>query len=153
VTTLPGLRVGAERTITYQVGEHNMVRWLLPEVTEFARKPEVMATGWLVGVCEWPAMDALRDHMTDSQCSLGTGVSIAHLAPVPPGATLTVTARCIRVDGMFSEWAVEAHDDQELVAAGTASFVVVELDRFTRRRLDPKADHLARRHAGSAVAI
>jgi fluoroacetyl-CoA thioesterase len=144
VTTLPGLCVGAERTIRYRVGPENMVQRLLPGVTEFARKPEVMATGWLVGVCEWPAMDALREYMTDSQCSLGTGVDIAHLAPIPTGATLTVTARCVWIDGLSSTWAVDARDDQETVAAGVVSFVVVELERFTRRRLQPKAAHLSR---------
>lgn len=143
MTTLPDLLVGTEHTVTYQVGEQNMVRRLLPDVAEFARKPEVMATGWLVGVCEWPAMEALREYMTDTQCSLGTRVEISHLAPIPPGATLRATARCRRVEGMFSEWAVHAQDDQELVATGTVSFVVVEFDRFVTRRLAPKAAELS----------
>src|ERR1700754_4130282 len=120
-----------------------MVRRLLPGVAEFARKPEVMATGWLGGVCEWPAMEALREYMTDTQCSLGTRVDICHLAPVPAGATLRATARCRRVEGMFSEWTVQAQDDQELVATGTVGFVVVEFDRFVSRRLAPKPAGLA----------
>lgn len=143
MTTLSGLLVGTEHTVTYQVGEQHMVRRLLPGVSEFARKPEVMATGWLVGVCEWPAMEALREYMTDTQCSLGTRVEISHLAPIPPGATLRATARCRHVEGMFSEWTVQAQDDQELVAAGTVSFVVVEFDRFVSRRLAPKAAALS----------
>lgn len=137
------LEVGTKRTITYLVGEDNMVHRLLPGVAEFTRKPEVMATGWLVGVCEWPAMEALRDYMTETQCSLGTGVAISHLAPVPPGATLRVTAECIRVEKAHSEWAVHARDDSELVATGTAKFVVVDLNKFVRQKLTPKKELLA----------
>lgn len=137
--TLSGLRVGVARTVSYRVGERNMVRHLLPDIAEFGRKPEVMATGWLVGVCEWPAMDALREYMTESQCSLGTRVSISHLAPIPAGATLRITARCVLADGSFSEWAVHGSDEHELVVSGTMSFVVVDLDHFVSRRVAPKA--------------
>lgn len=140
--TALGPRIGTTRTITYHVGDDTMVARLLPEVPEFVRKPAVMATGWLVGVCEWPAMEALRDCMSDAECSLGTGVRLSHLAPVPPGATLTVTARCVQVTRSFSDWAVTATDGEELVAAGSVSFVVVNQDQFVRRRLTPKLTRL-----------
>ena len=32
-------QIGAERTVTYQVRRRDMVRWLMPGVGEFARKP------------------------------------------------------------------------------------------------------------------
>lgn len=143
ITGIPGLRIGAERTISCRVGKRHMVRRMFPGVPEFVRKPDVMATGWLVGVCEWPAMEELREHMTDTQCSLGTGIAMSHLAPIPPGATLRVTARCLRIDGAFSEWAVHARDDREMVATGTVGFVVVDFGRFVSRRLAPKAAELA----------
>jgi hypothetical protein len=47
------------------------------------------------------------------------------------------------VDGAFSEWAVRARDDREMVATGTVGFVVVDFGRFVRRRLAPKAAEMA----------
>lgn len=135
---LSKLVVGVEHTVVCRVGEQHMVRRLLPEVDEFARKPEVMASGWLVGMCEWPAMAALRAYLTDDECSLGTRITISHLAPIPAGTTLSVTARCASVNGRYSEWAVQARDERELVAAGTVGFVVVHLANFVRDRLTTK---------------
>jgi fluoroacetyl-CoA thioesterase len=145
-----GLAVGVEHTVTYRVGERHMVRRLLPEVDEFARKPEVMASGWLVGVCEWPAMAALRAYLTDAECSLGTRIEISHLAPVPAGATLSATARCVGVAGRYSEWSVRAWDDRELVAAGTLGFMVVNLAAFVRGRVAPKLAELREGELASA---
>lgn len=152
MTVLPASLVGTERIVSYQVGEQNMVRRLLPDVAEFTRKPEVMATAWLVGVCEWPAMDVLREYMTDSECSLGTRIAIRHRAPIPPGARLRVTTRCVRVDGSFSDWVVDARDDVEQVADGSVGFVIVDFDHFVRHRIAPKAAELARNSDSAAVA-
>lgn len=131
----PDLRVGTERTVHYRVEQSNIVRHLMPGVAEFARKPEIMATGWLVGLCEWPAMDALRDHISDDQCSLGTRVEISHREPVTPGTVLAARARCSLVNGSFSEWTVEVSDGDRLVASGLVAFVVVHLEDFVRRKL------------------
>ena len=123
------LTVGTTQTVTYRVGRDNMVQRLLPGVAEFVHKPEVMASGWLLGVCEWPAMLAIKNHIRDDECSLGTRFELTHLAPVPAGATLTVSARCEHVEG---------------IAAGLLGFTVVSLERFTSRRLAPKAAFLRR---------
>ncbi|GAA5163383.1 hypothetical protein GCM10023321_50170 [Pseudonocardia eucalypti] len=153
MTEFPRLTVGVEHTVVFHVGEQHMVRRLLPDVEEFARKPEVMASGWLVGVCEWPAMEALRAYMADIECSLGTKVAISHVAPILAGATLSVTARCKYVKGRYSEWAVQACDSHELVAVGTVGFVVVELDGFVRDKLVPKLSELNERsHRGLVVS-
>jgi fluoroacetyl-CoA thioesterase len=143
--------VGTTQTVTYRVGRENMVQRLLPGVAEFIRKPEVMASGWLLGVCEWPAMLALGRQMRDDECSLGTRFEIAHLAPVPAGATLTVRARCERAEGRYSEWQVDASDDLELVASGVLGFCVVDLERFTTRRLEPKSAFLRQQDAPARV--
>ncbi|GAA5126264.1 thioesterase family protein [Pseudonocardia adelaidensis] len=133
------LTVGTTQAVTYRVGRENMVQRLLPGVPEFLHKPEVMASGWLLGVCEWPAMLAISRFTRDDECSLGTRFELTHVAPVPAGATLTVEARCTLAEGRYSEWRVDARDDVELVASGVLGFCVVGLERFTTRRLDPKS--------------
>ncbi|GAA0931199.1 thioesterase family protein [Pseudonocardia zijingensis] len=141
------LTVGTTETVTYRVGRENMVQRLLPGVPEFIHKPEVMASGWLLGVCEWPPMLAISRFIEADECSLGTRFELTHVAPVPAGATLTVTAHCTLADGRYSEWQVDARDDVELVASGVLGFCVVGLARFTARRLDPKSALLQQQQA------
>jgi fluoroacetyl-CoA thioesterase len=110
-----------------------MVSTLFPEATEFARKPAVLATGILVALCEWPAMEALRQVIRDDEDSLGTGISVSHQAPVRAGTTLSLTAQCASVNGKISRWDVSAHDGIQTVACGWAEFVVVRTAAFLQR--------------------
>ncbi len=78
---------------------------------------------------------------------------LTHRAPVAPGALLTVTARAILVDELYSCWQVSAADEHEVVARGTVDFTVVELASFLTRRLAPKlADSPPTRHSSYARA-
>lgn len=147
------LALGVRHTVTHQVTPQDSVRHILPHVPEFTSKPEVMATGLLVAVCEWPAMRVLDQHLEPGECALGTGVHLTHRAPVAPGALLTVTARAILIDELYSCWQVSAADEHEVVARGTVDFTVVELASFLTRRLAPKlADPPPTRHSSYARA-
>ena len=129
----PDLVPGATRTVTYRVCPRDLVTTLFPDAPEFARKPAVLATGILVALCEWPAMDALRQFIGDDEDSLGTAISLSHQAPVSPGTMLTLTARCIRATGRISRWEVDAHDGTRPVACGWAEFAVVRTAAFLER--------------------
>lgn len=124
---------GITRTLTYQVHPRDLVTALFPGSPEFARKPAVLATGILVALCEWPAMDALRQVIDDDEDSLGTGVCLSHQAPVCAGTQLTVTARCASVTGRVSRWDVCAHDGTRTVACGWVQFAVVRTAAFLQR--------------------
>jgi fluoroacetyl-CoA thioesterase len=130
-----GLVPGIARTLTYQVHPQDLVNTLFPGALEFARKPAVLATGILVALCEWPAMDALRQVIGDDEDSLGTGVSLSHQAPVRAGTKLTVTARCVSVAGRASRWDVGAHDGTRTVACGWVEFAVVRTAAFLERHM------------------
>jgi fluoroacetyl-CoA thioesterase len=122
------------------------VNTLFPESSEFSRKPAVLATGILVALCEWPAMDALRQFIGDDEDSLGTGVSISHRLPVCIGTKLAVTARCINVAGRASRWDVGVFDGPRTVACGWAEFAVVHTAAFLERHmLEPAAAPMFRR--------
>lgn len=131
----PGLVPGTARILTYRVRPQDLVNTLFPGVAEFARKPAVLATGILVALCEWPAMDALRQVIGDDEDSLGTGISLSHQAPVSAGTTLTLTARCISVTDRVSRWDVCAHDGTRTVACGWAEFTVVRTAAFLERHM------------------
>jgi fluoroacetyl-CoA thioesterase len=130
-----GLVPGTQHSVTYRVRPHDLVNTLFPAAPEFARKPAVLATGILVALCEWPAMEALRQVIDDDEDSLGTGVSLSHQAPVRAGTTLTLTARCVSVTGRASRWDVYAHDGTQTIACGWAKFAVVRTAAFLERHM------------------
>ena len=119
--------------MSYRVRPQDLVTALFPGAAEFARKPAVLATGILVALCEWPAMDAIRQVISDDEDSLGTGVSLSHQAPVCAGTKLIVTARCASVTGRASRWDVTVRDGMRTVAGGWVEFAVVRTAAFLER--------------------
>ena len=93
----------------------------------------MLATGILVALCEWPAMEALRDVISDDHDSLGAQVHIAHRAPIRAGTQLAITARCTRVTGHSSRWDVNVCAGTQPVASGWVQFAVVHTAAFLQR--------------------
>ena len=143
-----GLVPGVARSVIYRVQPGDLVNTLFPGASEFARKPAVLATGILVALCEWPAMNALRQVMGDDEDSLGMGVCLAHRAPVCVGARLTLTARCVSVRGRVSRWDVCAYEGARVVACGWVEFAVVRTAAFLERHKLARAGGPAGRSVG-----
>lgn len=139
---LDTLSIGDVQRLHYQVPPTKTVPHLYPESEDYRIMPEVFATGFMVGLLEWCAILALRPVLEEGEGSLGTRVDIRHSAPTPPGAMLTVTARCIKIDGTYVEWEVEARDDDgEVAASGIHGRNVIVTERFLRR-VAKKAERL-----------
>jgi fluoroacetyl-CoA thioesterase len=130
-TLQPGLRA----TLTYQVAEDRTVPHLLPEASEFADMPQVLATGYLVGLVEWTCMRALRDHLSDSERTLGIHVDLSHDAPTPPRGTVTIDVELTAVDGRTLTFDVRGRDDAADICRGTHRRAVVHLARFETKLL------------------
>lgn len=129
-----GLRVGASHAIEYTIPTTLTVPNLLTESAVFRAGQPVLATGFMVGLLEWPCMEALSQFLDDDEACLGTMVRIRHSAPTPPGVRLKITAHCALVRDNYVEWEVEAADgDGEIAAAGRHGRRVVTRDRFLHR--------------------
>jgi len=94
----------------------------------------VLGTPALLAWCEAATCAALD--LTDGRTSVGTRVSLEHLAPSPVGATLSVSAAVSHVDGRLVRFTVEARQGDLLVGSGEITRVIVEAERF-RSRLSP----------------
>lgn len=130
------LRPGLTGSLTWSVPTERTVPYLLPESPEFTALPQVLATGYLVGVLEWTCIRAVQGHLDDGEATLGVHVDVSHHAPTPPGGTLTVTAELIAVDGRQLAFAVEARDEAAVISQGTHRRAVIDLRRFTARLKD-----------------
>jgi fluoroacetyl-CoA thioesterase len=91
----------------------------------------VLGTPVLLSWCEAATCAALE--LTDGRTSVGTRVSLEHLAPSPVGATISVTATVAYVDGRLVRFTVEARMGEVLVGSGEITRVVVDAERFMSR--------------------
>ena len=117
--------------LTFQVPATKTVPALYPEAPEFQAMPEVLATGFLVGLLEWACIQLVNPHLDwPTEQTLGTHVDVSHDAATPPGMNVTVTARLTAVEGRRLSFAVEAHDGIDSISRGTHERAVISRPRF-----------------------
>lgn len=127
------LQPGLKSTFTYQVPPERTVPNLLPEAEEFQAMPEVLATGYLVGIVEWACMRALAEHLDPGEGSVGVHVDLSHDAPTLPGDTVTVDVEVVAVEGRVLTFTIDARDEVATIAAGRHRRAVIDVERFTAR--------------------
>jgi fluoroacetyl-CoA thioesterase len=91
----------------------------------------VLGTPVLLAWCEAATCAALD--LPGGSTSVGTRVSLEHLAASPVGATVVVTASVAYADGRLLRFAVEARMGEALVGSGEITRVVVDAERFMSR--------------------
>lgn len=128
------LHPGLTFRFQFKIPETKTVPHLYPESDLFREMPEVLATGYMVGLMEWACIEALRPHLDwPKEQSLGTRVNFSHLAATPPGFTVTVDVRLDRIEGRRLFFSVSAHDGVDQITEGTHERVIIDADRFNEK--------------------
>jgi fluoroacetyl-CoA thioesterase len=128
------LQPGIKHEFRYRVPVHKTVPALLPESPEFQVMPEVLATGFLVGLIEWTCIQALNPHLDwPREQSVGVHLNLSHEAPTPPGMEVTVRVKLVEVDGRRLVFEVEADDGVDIICRGTHERFIINYDRFMQR--------------------
>jgi fluoroacetyl-CoA thioesterase len=128
------LQPGLTHQFKFEVPSTKTVPHLYPESQMFRQMPEVLATGFMVGLMEWACIEALRPYLDwPQEQSLGVLVNFSHLAATPPGLTVTVDVTLDRVEGRRLTFSVTAHDGVDKIAEGTHERVVIDRDRFNAK--------------------
>ncbi len=98
----------------------------------------VLGTPRLLAWCESATVAAVSESLRENQTSVGTRISLEHLAPSPVGQRLAVTATVVYVDGRLVRLEVVGRhrEDEKVVGHGEVTRVVVDRDRFLAR-MDP----------------
>ena len=126
-TLQPGLR----HTFTYKVPPTKTVPNLYPEAADFRAMPEVLATGFMVGLIEWTCIQLVNQHLDwPAEMTLGIHVDLSHEAATPPGLDVTTTVELTKVDGRLLEFAVKAHDGVDTISRGTHRRAIVDAAKF-----------------------
>lgn len=128
------LQPGLTHQFKFKIPPTKTVPHLYPESEMFRQMPEVLATGYMVGLIEWACIEALRPHLDwPAEQSLGTQINISHLAATPPGLTVTVDVRLDKVDGRRLTFSVSAHDGVDKIAEGAHERVVIDAAKFNAK--------------------
>jgi len=125
------LRPGITRTFRYTVPDSKTVPRIYPEAPDFQIMPAVLATGYMVALCEWAAIELVKPHLDwPREMTLGTHVDLSHTAATPPGLTVEVTATLTAVEGRKLVFAIRARDDVEPISEGRHERYVIDAQRF-----------------------
>jgi fluoroacetyl-CoA thioesterase len=96
-------------------------------------KARVLATPNLILWLEVTARNAIKPYLADGYESVGTEVSVRHLAPTPVGMTVRFTAKVTSIQGSRVRFDLQAQDEREIVAEGTHERFIVHVPRFVTK--------------------
>jgi fluoroacetyl-CoA thioesterase len=121
------------------IGEHRCT--VTPEIAvdflglEGAR---VLGTPFLIMLIEMTARNSMLPLLDPGFDSVGTDVSVRHLAATPLGMEVRFKTEVIEVEGRRVKFKVEAWDEREQIADGTHERFVVNVERFAQRLAEKK---------------
>jgi len=94
---------------------------------------DVLATPVLVGLCEECCRTAVDRLLEEGERTVGSSISLRHLAATPPGMRVTLRSELVEVDKRRLRFHVEAFDEVERIAEAEHERFIIDLDRFERR--------------------
>ena len=128
------LQPGLTHQFRFTVPQTKTVPHLYPESELFQQMPDVLATGFMVGLLEWACIEALKPHLDwPREQSLGTRIDVTHTAATPPGLTIEVAVRLTKVEGRKLTFALSAHDGIDTISEGTHERHVIDVERFNKK--------------------
>jgi predicted thioesterase len=99
----------------------------------------VLATPEMIRLIEQTAIQCVQPALKPDQTTVGTVVSVRHLAGTPEGMTVTINVELTEVDRRRLAFKVEVHDEMEKAGEGTHERFII--DRSARLpRLQQKVD-------------
>ena len=128
------LQPGLTHTFKFKVPENKTVPHLYPESPEFQAMPNVLATGFMVGLFEWTCIQAINPHIDwPREQSVGIDVKLNHIAATPPGLTVTVTVKLKDVEGRKLVFSIVAHDGIDKISEGTHDRFIIDAAKFNAK--------------------
>jgi predicted thioesterase len=97
----------------------------------------VLGTPRVVALCEQASVAVLAGLLPQDVTSVGTSISLDHVAASRVGAKVTAKATVTGVEGKKVEFDVELVEDAKVTATGTHIRFIVNRTRFERSVEDP----------------
>jgi fluoroacetyl-CoA thioesterase len=128
------LKPGIHHEFKYKVPEAKTVPALFPEAPEFQVMPNVLATGYLVGLIEWTCIQAINPHIDwPREQTVGTNIQVNHTAATPPGLVVTGFVKLAEVDRRRLVFEVSASDGVDVISKGIHERFIIEAETFVKK--------------------
>jgi fluoroacetyl-CoA thioesterase len=121
------LQIGARGEASHRVVSAELVSHYDPA------GPPVFGSPFMLMLMEFAAFNALLPHLDQGEQSVGVGFEFEHLAATPAGAMVVAHAEVLLIDGARVTFAIEAHDEHEMIGRGKHARHVVAMERFLKR--------------------
>ncbi len=93
----------------------------------------VYATPALVALMEAASVATINPLLAPEQTSVGTFISVKHLAASALGQTIRARAEVIAVNDRQVTFTIQAWDSKQLIGEGTHTRFIVDIERFMKR--------------------
>jgi fluoroacetyl-CoA thioesterase len=93
----------------------------------------VYATPAMLAFVEVTSREFLDEFLQDTQTTVGTAVTLKHLAPTPEGEQVNVRVEIVSVAGNIVQLSAELWDQFEKVGEAVHTRAVIDVDRFLKR--------------------
>jgi fluoroacetyl-CoA thioesterase len=125
------LKEGMTFEFSYRVPAEKTVPHLFPEFPEGGKMPEVLATGFLVGLMEFACIKFINPHIEwPRQQTVGIQINLSHTAATPPGFTVTIKGRLEKVDGRKLSFVLDASDGLDSIGQATHERFIIDAEKF-----------------------
>lgn len=91
----------------------------------------VLATPRVVALSEEAAVAVLAGSLPEGATTVGTNITLDHLAATGVGSSVTATAAVTSIEDKQVSFSVEVRENDKLVARGTHTRFIVDRTRFT----------------------
>ncbi len=128
------LKSGLIFNFQYKVPDNKTVPHLYPEAPEFQEMPEVLATGFMIGLFEWTCIQAINPHIDwPREQTVGIAVNLSHLAATPPGLIVNVKVKLVEVEGRRLVFSIVADDGIDTISEGTHDRFIIDAAKFNAK--------------------
>jgi fluoroacetyl-CoA thioesterase len=121
--TMPDTQLTKEYTVSQELLASSMGSGSLP----------VLATPAVAAFFENTAMELAAKYLSEGQTTVGSKITVEHLAPTAPGCKVTVTAALVAQENRLFQFRLEARDNAGVIATGTHERVSVKSQRFLEK--------------------
>lgn len=120
-----GLTFSQMLTVTKELTASNLGSGALP----------VYGTPYMIAFMEGTSRHCVQEHLDEGCGTVGTMVSIKHLAATPIGMKVTCEAKLIEIDRRRLVFEVKAYDEKGLIGEGTHERFIIQNDKFMEKTL------------------
>ena len=121
-----GIKGTKEVMVTQELSAQNVGSGLLP----------VYATPSMIALMENTAFESVAQYLEEGCGTVGTSLSVKHVAATPIGMKETCETELVRVDGRALTFEVKAYDECGLIGEGTHERFIITEEKFLAKTND-----------------